>query len=90
MDMPPTKHEVEPVYDTCCTDPVYDAVEPSEMPGKVGHGACASEDELSDAADGQTAPGAGLDPTAFAPDFLKKDTNVSQAYSNNLYGVNIK
>ncbi|XP_060566552.1 uncharacterized protein LOC132725433 [Ruditapes philippinarum] len=81
VELPPCKDINRPVVVACVKENIYDTVTTHE---EAGHdhdmgGAC-SEDAPP------LCPGGHV--KQFAPEFLKKDTDVSQAYSNNLYGYN--
>lgn len=84
VDMPACKELNGPVNVSCVKENIYDSVKthvearPGKDEGEV-EGACGEDAP-------PPCPGRNLE--KFAPEFLKKGTNVSQAYSNNLYGYN--
>lgn len=79
VDFPACKDLNTPVEVACLKDNIYDTVttHAEAGPGHNVGGACGIETP-------PPCPGRNLG--RFAPEFLKKDTDVSEAYSNNLYG----
>lgn len=76
--LPHCKGDYEPMRVSCPKENVYDTVQ-----GEQGE----SDQEVGGADEGALPPPcSGVKVKQFAPEFLKKDTDVSKAYSNNLYG----
>lgn len=65
----------------CCGESVYDTI---EIPRKLANEELEDEDEN---AGEYMIPSTAVNPTVFAPDFLKKDSDLSKTYNNNLYGI---
>ena len=79
-------------YDGYCSvggEPVYDII---KIPCNVTK-QCSDEDGEYERVQGhcetqgQAESSPAMNPTVFAPDFLKKDSNLSKTYTNNLYDV---
>ena len=81
VDLPTCKQLNAPVEVACVKENIYDTVT-SHVEAGPNHemgGACGED---------APPPCPGGNVKQFAPEFLKKDTDVLQAYSNNLYGYN--